>query len=354
MYVHCNNLPHMNPKLKRTINPYKKRFFKFLTSSFKNSRNISELSQTDKKNIKRILVTRPNHRLGNQLLITPLIKAIENEFPSCKVDLLVNGTLSNIIFENYKSVDKIYTLPKKPFKNLLEYIKISLKVISSQYDIAIVGIETSNSSRIFVKLSNSKFKIFSSINNNPPVHIAKIPVDSLKSVSNPNHNDLEFPKLDIKLSKAEIEKGSAILSNYFKDDRPVISIFTNATGRKKLSKAWWKELCDLLEIECSEAHIFEILPKENTSQVDFEYKSFLSNDIREMAAVIENCTIFIGADSGVMHLATATNSTTFGLFNGISNAEVYGPYGKNKFTVETHKVEIKNIVEDIKKFLVRS
>ncbi len=345
----------MSSGLTKIINPYKKRFFKFLTSSFRNSTGIFELSKADKSKVKRVLVTRPNHRLGNQLLISPLIQALEKEFPNCKIDLLVNGTLSNIIFENYDSIGDIYTLPKKPFKHLGKYIKISLKVISTRYDVGIVGIESSNSSRIFVKLSKSKYKIFYSENeSNPPVHIAKIPVDSLLYIIKNKKITTKYPKLELKLSKPEKDKGRAIVSKLFNNHNPIIVIFTNATGRKKLSKDWWKNLCHEIEEALPEVNIFELLPKENTSQVDFAYKSFLSHDIREMAAIIESCSVFIGADSGVMHLATATDTPTFGLFNGISNEKVYGPYGDQKYTINTHDVDVKIIVEKMKGCLMQA
>jgi ADP-heptose:LPS heptosyltransferase len=342
----------MNTSLKNFLNRYKRRFFKFLTSTFKNSPDIFELSKVDINSIKRVLVTRPNHRLGNQLLITPLIQAIEKEFPHAKIDLLVNGTLSDVIFENYSCVDKIYALPKKPFKHLGEYISKSYKVITTKYDVAIVGIESSNSSKIFVKLSKSRFKIYNSENNsNSPVHIAKIPVDSFWSVLDRDEGMDHFPKLDIRLTDKEILAGHDIISGHFDHKQSVIAIFTNATGRKKLSKEWWKELCSALEKHLPSYHILEILPKENTSQVDFKYKSFLSNDIREMAGVIENCAAIICADSGVMHLATSTSTLTFGLFNGITDSEVYGPYGKNKFTIETHKTSIDQLVKQIRNSL---
>ena len=61
---------------------------------------------------KRVLVVRPNHRLGNTLLITPLIQEISNQFPDVKIDLFVKGTVANVVFETYPQVDEILCLPK--------------------------------------------------------------------------------------------------------------------------------------------------------------------------------------------------------------------------------------------------
>lgn len=339
----------MNDYLKRKLNPFKTRFFKILTSSFKNSNNISDLSKIDKNDIKRILISRPNHRLGNQLLLSPIIQIIEAEFPNCTIDLLVNGNLSRILYKNYSSVGNVYNLPKKPFKNLYKYLKTSFKVLSVKYDLGIVGTESSNSSKIFVKLSRTRFKIFNSGENTiTSKHIAKKPIDIFLNLYKGN-TIVNYPKLDIKLTDDEISIGKSVLSNFFSNSYDTIAIFTNATGNKKLSKKCWQELCSKIISEIPDTNILEILPKENTSQLDFKYKNYLSSDLREMASVIENSVIFISADSGVMHLATATNTPTFGLFNGSTDSEIYGPYGRCKYVIETKKIGIDELIKDIKK-----
>ena len=338
----------MNTRLIKIVNLYKTRFLSLFTSNFKNSNNLIELSKIDKQNVKRILVTRPNHRLGNQLLISPLIQVIESEFPNSKIDLLVNGNLSKILYKNYSNVEHIFDLPKKPFKNLIKYIKVSLKVISIKYDLAIAGIESSNSSKIFVKLSRAKFKIFDSGNKNEsPKHIAKKPIYNLLKYVSHEKQSKHYPKLEIKLAEKEILNGKNILSNLFANKLITISIFTNATGNKKNSKKWWEGFCKKLKLKFPNINILEILPKENISQLDFAYTTYLSNDLREIASVIENCSIFIGADSGVMHLATATYTPTLGLFNGTTNPETYGPYGNSKYVIDIRKTSFDEIIEKI-------
>jgi ADP-heptose:LPS heptosyltransferase len=68
--------------------------------------------------IKTVLISRPNHRLG-QLLITPLVQEVTDTFPNCKIDLFVKGNIAAIIFENYENIDSIIKLPKKHFNDLL-------------------------------------------------------------------------------------------------------------------------------------------------------------------------------------------------------------------------------------------
>ena len=112
----------------------------------------------------------------------------------------------------------------------------------------------------------------------------------------------------------------------FRNQKPTISIFTFATGDKCYSKDWWKELYSKIKNFENDFNILEILPAENVSQIDFAAKSYYSRDIREIASIMSNVKIFIGADSGMMHLAHSSNVSTIGLFK-VTEPEFYGVYG---------------------------
>ena len=334
----------------KKLNPLKNKIFKVLTGSFRNSKRINLLESLPRDSEIKVLITRPNHRLGNQLLITPLIQEINKQFPNCKIHLIVNGNLSYILLSNYHCVETIFNLPKKPFNNILDYLKKSISLISNQYDIAIVGCEDSNSSKIFVKLSRAKFKIYNSGTTklNRPEHIAKIPIYNLRKFLDPSDYLTDrYPKLSIKLSRQEIEKGNQRIKALFNSNKKTICIFTFATGNKCLSKKWWLKFYKELKTEFTNFNVLEILPNENVSQINYESVHFYSNNLREIASVIENSVVFIGADSGIMHLSSSTNTTTFGLFN-VTDPKTYGPYGGNNIPLDTNSVKINEILERIK------
>ncbi|MBB4118018.1 ADP-heptose:LPS heptosyltransferase [Mesonia hippocampi] len=337
-------------QLFKKLNPLKRKLFKSLTASFKNSKNLKELSSISPNKVTRILIVRPNHRLGNQLLLSPLIQILNLEFPHAKVDLVVNGGISDILYANYPNVNYIYNLPKKPFKNFGNYIGVSYKIISTKYTLAIAGEAKSNSGKIFLKLSRSKFKIFN--NGEYPIqsiHMAHKPIDNLRFFLHKNQLNISkaYPKIDLKLTDKEINKGRQIILSYFKNNLPVIAIFTNATGDKKLPEVWWNNFTALLEKTFPNTNILEILPKENTSQVNFKYSHFYSKDLREITAVIENCNLYLSADCGIMHLASATNTPTVGLFNGATNPKIYAPYGENKFAIDINKFSNNKLIKHI-------
>ena len=334
----------------KKLNPLKNRLFSMMTGSFRNSERINLIESLPRDSEIKVLITRPNHRLGNQLLLTPLIQEINKQFPNCKIHLIVNGNLSYILLSNYHCVETIFNLPKKPFNNILDYLKKSISLISNQYDIAIVGCEDSNSSKIFVKLSRAKFKIYNSGTTklNRPEHIAKIPIYNLRKFLGPSDYLTDrYPKLSIKLSRQEIEKGNQLIKTLFNSNKKTICIFTFATGNKCLSKKWWLKFYKELKTEFTDFNVLEILPNENVSQINYESVHFYSNNLREIASVIENSVVFIGADSGIMHLSSSTNTTTFGLFN-VTDPKTYGPYGGNNIPLDTNSVKLSEIIERIK------
>ena len=57
-------------------------------------------------------------------------------------------------------------------------------------------------------------------------------------------------------------------------------------------------------------------------------------DLLTAAAVLRRCALFIGNDTGLMHLAAAAGTPTLGLF-GPSAVEQYAPWGRCTAVVRT-------------------
>ena len=136
----------------------------------------------------------------------------------------------------------------------------------------------------------------------------------------------------------------------FRENKPVISIFTFATGDKCYDEIWWDKLYYKLKEFERDFNILEILPMENISKINFASKSYYSRDIREIASVMYNCEVFIGADSGMMHLAHSSNTKTIGLFN-ITEPEFYGVYGDENISINTNIYDHDYIINKIKEII---
>ena len=342
----------MNPKGR--INYLRRKITRFFSKIFvSNKLSEDEFSQNITQ-VKKVLVTRPNHRLGNNLLLTPLISEISEIFPNAEIHIFTKGGLAEVVFENYKNVTRLIKLPRKPFKNLIEYFSCWFSILSQKYDISINANRVSFSGKLAIKFSRSNYKFYNILNENLEYiddysHNAKNPAYNLRlQVKNKiDRSEITIPKLDIKLRDYEIKNGEKLLKSMFRNQKPTISIFTFATGDKSYSKDWWKELYSKIKNFENDFNILEILPAENVSQIDFAAKSYYSRDIREIASVMSNVKIFIGADSGMMHLAHASNVSTIGLFK-VTEPEFYGVYGDNNISVDTNIINSDNIISIIK------
>lgn len=313
------------------INEIRRKITHQLTSGL--GRSVSTHNDVlDPQKVRNILISRPNHRLGNTLLITPLIQEVHKVFPEAKIDIFLKGGVGHVVFQEYAYVDKLITLPKKHFKELGKYLASWFRLRKTNYDLAINVEQGSSSGRISLQMANSKFKFFGDDQDlkKDSEHIAKYPVLNFRSYIASlgiKSETAEIPTLNLMLTNQEKQLGKTQLQDLTKSEKPTICLFTYATGAKCFSQDWWTTFYNHLQKKYPQFNFIEILPIENVSQIGFQAPSFYSSDIRLMTAVMHNCIAFIGADSGIMHLASAAQIPVIGLFK--SRAEKYGPYGNS-------------------------
>jgi heptosyltransferase-3 len=347
----------------KKINVVRRSLMQGMTKKISASAMDQNLQMIDKNAIKTVLICRPNHRLGNQLLITPLVQEVTETFPNCKIDLFVKGNIAPIIFENYKNIDRIIKLPKKHFDDLLPYLKGWMALQKKEYDIVINVDKNSSSGRLSTKFAKSNYKFFGDEETDFELkypdydHIAKYPVYSLRSYLSKlgiNNADNPVSPLDIKSSLPEIAAAKLELEKLINKDKKTICLFTFATGEKCYSETWWNAFYDRLKEEYSSNYnIVELLPVENVSQIGFKAPSFYSKDIRQIASFIANTDVFIGADSGMMHLASASKTPTVGLFS-VTSIQKYEPYGNNSVAVDTNNMSTDEMIITIDAILSKN
>ncbi len=340
---------------KSDVNFFRKRLLKAMTKNIGGG-FVGKAGPIDPAKVRNVLIIRPNHRLGNQLLMTPLVQEMADTFPNAKIDLFA-GKIAPILFQNYTSVDRIIHIPRKPFKDLFSYLNAWGQIRTKKYDFVVNVDKNSSSGRLATSFARSKYKLhgedFAEIKYPDYQHIAKNPVYNLRYVLSQLGitSVKEMPCLDLKLSTKELEHGKQLLLSLVEDQvKPVISLYTFATGAKCYSKDWWLAFYEELKVRFSDYSIVEILPVENVSMIDFKAPSLYSKDVREMAAVMANTAVYIGADCGIMHLASAAPTPTFGFFS-VTNPLYYAPYNKGSKAFVTNGLENEKIFQALEKLL---
>ena len=168
------------------VNDFRRKIMFGLTKNVGKSNMKKALARESQIDIKKILIIRPNHRLGNLLLTTPLIQEIIDTFPNAQIDILVKGNLAPILYENFTNINDYIVLPRKPFKELITYAKVWLSVKSKTYDLVINAVKDSSSGKLLTGFSNAKLKVFDDIDEDYELkvpdsfHIAKNPIYALR------------------------------------------------------------------------------------------------------------------------------------------------------------------------------
>jgi len=340
--------------MKKKINALRRSLMRGLTKNIGKSN--ADIKSNQNIKIKRILISRPNHRLGNLLLLTPLVQEVIKTFPDSKIDLFVKGGVTPIIYKNYENIDRYIQLPKKPFSNLGKYIKGWFQLKFRKYDLAINSNPGSSSGRLSILATNSTFKFFGDhdeeLNSKYPDynHDAKKTIYNLRKFLTElgyPENTSELPSLKLILDKEELETGKENLLKIVQNDKKTICLFTNATGAKIYSEDWWEAFYNKLKSTFPDYNIIELLPVENISKLNFKIPNFYSTDIREMGGFLANCALFIAADNGVMHLASSVNVPTIGLFK-VTDETMYKPYNDKSFSINTNNLDLDKVIDLIK------
>ena len=345
--------------IKKRINTLRANVMRRLTRNIGTSKVSERIDAAGRNKITRVLVSRPNHRLGNLLLMTPLIREISETLPDAKIDLFVKGNLAPVVFKNFPAVNRIIQLPKKPFKDLFRYLQGWVSIKTNPYDIVVNVDSTSSSGRLSVQFANARYKFFGDADKEflskykDHDHMAKYPVYVFRnylSELGSTESKRPVPTLNINLDETELANGKHLLKNLVQNDKKTICMFTNATGTKIYPESWWEEFYEKLKIQFPDYNIIEVLPVENTSQLGFKVPNYANKDIRIIGSFIANTDVFIGADSGMMHLASAVETPTIGLFK-VTNTNLYEPYNQNSVAVNTATSSIDDCIQILKKFL---
>lgn len=120
---------------------------------------LCEPGQLPVRGIHRVLVCRPNHRLGNTLLISPLLAEIEALYPGAEIDLVSAGCAAGNLFTRRFQIRTVYSLPRKIARHLWATIRLLRQVRSDTYDLAIDACNDSQSGRLLLAIVKARFKL---------------------------------------------------------------------------------------------------------------------------------------------------------------------------------------------------
>lgn len=307
-------------------------------------------------NIHSIVLVRPNYRIGNLIFLTPLINELSNNLPDVKIDIVVGNKTAGKILEGMPQVEQIIDIPRKLLKNPLSLFSFIKQNRAKKYDLAINISGGSLSSQIVTTLLNAKYKAsFLSEQNFLPLthtvhreylftHSGSQPLEFLKlfeGVTLPQNN----LQLDIKLSDSEIAEAKNELQALLPSpSMKPIALFRGARFDKKIADEWWIELFHALKKLDENIIVIDILSPDVPVKASEEFLEYSNKNLRALGAFFQVCSMYISADTGPLHLASASKATTVALLNKTS-AETYGLLGENDVTIDINPLSPKEVAE---------
>jgi len=290
--------------------------------------------------VRRIVLLRPNHRLGNALLLTPALNELARQYPEASVDVVTSGRAGAAVFAGLSNVADVLSFPRLSCRSPLATLQAFSDLRSRSYDLAIDPMPHSRSGRFLLSAVNARERVGyadgcyirdrvltrSTNVRHAPKSYAAIPVHLLRHTSSTpgNSTSNSAPACpQIALSAAERRHGAQFL-NAPTGGQITLAVFANATGSKCYSPEWWRAVIERIRQPIPNLNVVEFVPDDNNPRLAGLAQPKFTRDLRLLGGALAAASLVVSADCGVMHLADAADASVLGLFK-TTDPLVYGP-----------------------------
>lgn len=296
-----------------------------------------------RENIRNILIVMTSG-IGNMILFVPTLRLLRKNYPNAHICLLVEPRGTKEIMETCPYVDEIVEMK---FENRRDK-KLFIKTLQKRnFDLTMVSFTSQNinnaiftyslGSPVRIGYDSQRCGIFYTIRvpEREDEHEVERNLDILRAMGWAIPNKEKY--LELWLNDADEEAAKHFLKeNNINQDDPIIGMHpgchpTTAYRRWPVEK--FAGLADIL-IDLFQAKIilFGGVDEVNLAQEiavkmkNLSYSAVGKISLRETAALIRRCRLFITNDSGLMHIAAAVKTPLISIW-GPSNHAKSAPYG---------------------------
>ncbi len=298
------------------------------------------------ESVSRILVVRQDSRLGNLVLMTPLLSALKAALPEAEVDVLISEGFEEVMSGN-PNVDNVHVFRKRKSRiNPWWYLGFVRRLRDRGYDLAIDvsnGGHFSLNGALLTRLSGARYRLgydredadtFMNVLVPPPPADTYM-ADAVRNILKPVAPNLrEYPPVFYLSDDERAFAQEWLLDHEIADYDSFFVIHPGGKGRKRWGARNFASLVDRIGgvtgarivVIGARAEADEIGLMKSLTRIPFDVLDQVT--VGQMAAVIERCDLYISGDTGPMHVATALGRPTAAIFTS-SDVRVYGPRTKN-------------------------
>jgi heptosyltransferase-1 len=298
--------------------------------------------------IQKILLIRLR-RIGDIILTTPAIRVLRENLPQAEISFIVEEPYKELV-EGNEDIDRIIVHQKSPkFREFLQSIK---SIRREKYDV-VIDFHGGPRASLLALFSRARIKIGYQIKYKSFIYDIRIPRKPSEGYihSAENHINLvralgiqvtTLPSLRLpEAKKEEIDKIKEIISEKDLEQTKIVTIHIGAGNEfRQWGKERFAELIRLLS-QISNIQIILVGTPEDRETEDYILKHASSPVIsllgkltlRELKLIIARSFLFIGVDSGPMHIAAATSTPLVALF-GPNLSAINSPWKANAVVIE--------------------
>lgn len=295
--------------------------------------------------VKRILVIRPGG-IGDAVLLIPALVKLKEKFPDARIDVLAEKRNAGI-FSTCSCIDRIFL-----YDNLRDLDLLT--VCRTEYDIVIDTEQWHRLSSIVARITSAPVRAGfgtneRAVNFTEVVHYSQNDYEAqsfLDLVSSVTGEEYIFdPETDYIIpDKQGMKTTGSLLKNYRKRFSRLAGIFP---GASVVERKWGVKNYALLAERLLDHGVGIVVVGGKTDRSDAALLERIlhgrdilnlagSTTLSEAVAILSHLDLFISADTGLMHIASAAGTATVSLF-GAGIQEKWGPRRKNNRTINKHR-----------------
>jgi lipopolysaccharide heptosyltransferase I len=295
----------------------------------------------------RILISKLT-AIGDVIHAMPVACALKDRFPNAMVAWAVEGRAGDVL-EGHRSIDRLIRLPRRWWKSPVEVHKLRRMLVGLRFDVAI-DLQGLTKSALVSRLSGARRRIgfagamgreISGWLNNERIEVVSAHVvDRYLELLRPLGIDRPKIRFDAPTSAADNEAMDEFLVSRRLSGR--LAVVNPGAGWP--SKRWPAERFGEVARHLGQKHGVRSIAvwagdeernwAETIAEVASGYATLACDTtLGQLGALCRRAELFVGADTGPLHLAAAVGVPCIGLFGPMS-AERNGPYGSRNIALQ--------------------
>ncbi len=295
----------------------------------------------DLASVRRVLVVRTNFRLGNLLLVTPALTALRQALPGARIDVLCAAHYEGLLRHN-PDVDGSVTMDRRLLRDPRAFVRLISRLRAAQYDLVVdCARGASFLGAFFTAASRGRWRVATAGSRYQRCFNVHVP--RATGITHKVDLLLEFlaglgiapagRDATLAFSDAERARARALWHTLeLPPERAPVGVFIGGRGRKRWDIGQLARVIAGLQADPRCTVVLFAGPEDakqlRTLRHSLPEATAVAPQmpIRDFAAVLQHCAVFVSGDSGPMHLAAAVGLPTVGVFHG-PNALSYAPRG---------------------------